>query len=170
MSRPRSVRLTRWQLGGRVCDGVQLEIAGNAFELHGAAALKVNAGPCDDVFDGLRDEHLPRLGLGSHAGADMDRDAGDLAVDQFTLTGVEPCPHLDAELLHRLGDRLGAGDGASRAIEAREESIADPTTSVNKIVASIRSGSGLTEASCQLRSRNSSMWAKVRAESPPNGK
>jgi hypothetical protein len=65
--------------------------------------------------------------LGGDAGADVDGDATDLAVDQLALARVEPGPHLDAEIAHRIRDSAGAADRAPGYVAAKRIVIGAPS-------------------------------------------
>ena len=54
----------------------------------------------------------------------MHGNAGDLAVDDLALSGVDTGSHLDSEFPHRLDDRARTRDRACGAVEASEESVA----------------------------------------------
>ena len=58
------------------------------------------------------------------AGADVDRDPADLAVDGLDLAGVDAGPDLDPEVPDAGSDGLGAMDGTGGSIERREEAVA----------------------------------------------
>src|SRR5262245_32053327 len=57
-------------------------------------------------------------------GPGVDGDPSDLAVDELALARVQPGAYVDAELAHTVDDRLGATDGACRAVERGEEPVA----------------------------------------------
>ncbi len=55
-----------------------------------AALLEGDAGACDDVLHGARDEHLAGTGGRCNSGSDLDCDSADARVGLLDLTGVDP--------------------------------------------------------------------------------
>ena len=90
----------------------------------GSALEKIEPGTRDEVLYRARHEDLARPRLRHHARASMDGDAGNLVVDALALSRVEANAGLDTEASHRVADTLGAANGASGAVEGREESVA----------------------------------------------
>ena len=80
--------------------------------------------PATRSFTVLETSTSPGCALRGDAGADVDGDPADLAVDQLALAGVQAGADLEAELAHRLGDRAGAADRPGRAVEGGEEAVA----------------------------------------------
>src|SRR5215471_14679441 len=111
------------QTGRSVRHSVEVPLAGDAFEFVLAAVLEGYAGAGDEVFDGAGDEYLSRLCVCGHAGARVDGDAGDLAVDQFALAGVQARANLETEFRHRLDDRASAGDCTGGSVERGKEPV-----------------------------------------------
>ncbi len=61
--------------------------------------------------------------MGGDAGAGVDGDAGDLAVDEFALSGVQAGANVEAEFADGVCDGAGAADCAGWPIEACEEPV-----------------------------------------------
>ena len=111
-------------LGGvRSRNRKQTPLAGDALEDMRPVVEKVKAGTRDEVLYRARHEDLAGRRLRHHARASMDGDAGKLVVNALALSGVKADAGLDTEASHRVADTLGAADGASRAVEAREEAV-----------------------------------------------
>ncbi len=53
-----------------------------------APVLELDPRPGDQVADRPRDEYLARRSPSGHAGSGMDRDAANLAADDFAFPGV----------------------------------------------------------------------------------
>ena len=66
----------------------------------------------------------PGSRAGGDAGADVDGDAGHLAVQQLALARVQAGANLDAELPTASLIAQRAADRARRAVEAGEEAVA----------------------------------------------
>src|SRR5436190_16364539 len=78
----------------------------------------------DEVFDGLRAEHLRWVGKGSDPRACRHGDAGALSFYQFALTSVDAGPYLDVEIMDSVTNFLSAVDGSGGAVEGRIEAVA----------------------------------------------
>jgi hypothetical protein len=61
-------------------DDVERPLAGNALERTGTKVLELDPRARHQVLHRARDEHRAGSGLGRHARADADGDAGELAV------------------------------------------------------------------------------------------
>src|SRR6266566_8903100 len=105
-------------------NGEQAPLARNALELRCAPVAEGDSGACDEVPDRARDDHLAGAGLRCDPRADVDRDPADLGVHALALAGVQPGPHLDAEIADALGDRTRAADPAGGPVERGEEAVA----------------------------------------------
>src|SRR5436190_22640781 len=104
---------------------VELPLARHALQRMHAAVGERDSRAGDEVRDGPRDEHLPRPGDRSHARADVDRDAPEVVAYQLALAGMEPGPHLDPEVAHRIAGRAGAADRARGAVDGGQEPVAE---------------------------------------------
>ena len=62
-------------------------------------------------------------------GADVDGNTAEILPDEFALAGMEAGAHLDLKAAHRITSRAGAADGARRAIEGGQETVAECLTS-----------------------------------------
>jgi hypothetical protein len=90
-----------------------------------AARFELETGSDNEVLDGSRHEHLAGAGERAHARADVDRDAGDVLVEQLAFAAVQPRPHVQIQRSRRLGELAGAADRARRTVEDAERSVAD---------------------------------------------
>src|SRR5438445_9874419 len=104
-------------------DGVQLPLAGNAFQFVRSAFLELDSRACDEVFAGSGAQDFPRGSFRGHASAGVDRDAGWLVAHEFALAGVQPAPKLEPERVHGIPDRTRTPDRPRWAVEAREEAV-----------------------------------------------
>ena len=82
-------------------------------------------GADDEVLHGARDEHLARAGERRDARAEMDGQPGDVVRQDLDLADVDAGPDLEPELPDAVADRDRAADRAGRAVERREEPVAD---------------------------------------------
>src|SRR6187431_2943747 len=89
-----------------------------------AAVDERDAGPGDQVLDRARHEHLAGAGLRRDPRADVDGDAADLRAHHLALAGVHAGTQLEPQRPGAFADRLGATDGARRAVERGEETVA----------------------------------------------
>src|SRR4029453_16185579 len=78
----------------------------------------------DEILDGPRHQDLRPACPGGDPGADRDREAAWLAVDDLALPYVPPGAGLDSEARDRRRDLLRAVDSARGPDEAREEPVA----------------------------------------------
>ena len=69
-------------------------------------------------------QDLVGTGLTDHAGADVDRNPGDLVLMELALADVNADPRLQLELVHATDDRLSCADRPCRAVERSEEAVA----------------------------------------------
>src|SRR5215211_7987391 len=69
-------------------DAVEPPLFANSPELVQAAIVEGQAGACDQILHGLRDEDLAGRGARGHPCAGMDGDACDLAARDLALAGV----------------------------------------------------------------------------------
>src|SRR5439155_11825733 len=96
----------------------------------------------DEVFDGARDEDLPRQRLLRNSGSYVHCDTADLAIHEFALAGMESSADFEFELPHAIRDRTGASDRACRSIEPCEKAVACDvelrTTEAEKLTADQR--------------------------------
>src|SRR5207302_8312853 len=96
---------------------------GDPLELANSAVLELEAGACDEVTHGARDENVARTGLGGDARADRDGDAGHLAVEQRAFAGVQARADVKAQPGQILADGARAADSTRRTVEAREKAV-----------------------------------------------
>src|SRR6185437_14383188 len=96
----------------------------HSLQLPFAAVLESQARAGDEVFDGLRDEHLARPGGSGDACPDRDGQARNLAVVELALARVDTGAHLESESMHAFHDGLRAADRARGAVERCEEAVA----------------------------------------------
>ncbi len=89
-----------------------------------AAILEPEIGTGDEILDRARHAHLPRACERRDAGADRDRDTGDLAVGDHAFTGVTPGSDFDLERPERVPDRRGGENCAGGPVERCKESVA----------------------------------------------
>lgn len=68
-------------------DLVETPTVGYALEFVLARVFECEAAPCDQTFDGFRDQHLRPTRQGGDPGAGRHRNPGDLAVYAFTFAG-----------------------------------------------------------------------------------
>ena len=80
-----------------------------------SAVIEAEFGARNEILDRARHEHLARGSERRDAGSDRDRDAGNLAVGDLALTGVQPGPNLDVELAERVEAARTARAGPSKA-------------------------------------------------------
>src|SRR5918992_2657190 len=104
--------------------GIELPVARDALEVVVAAVLEVDAGAGGEVADDARYEYFAGLRLGGDAGADVDGDALDPAVDDLHLARVDAGADLEAELLDGVDGLVGARDRLGRAGESGAEAVA----------------------------------------------
>ena len=104
-------------------DGDDLPGPGNALELVRGDVLETDMRSTHQVLDRARHQDLRVAGQRHHARADVHRDTADLAVDRLDLTGVDPDPDVDPQLLHGADDRDGRNDPVGRPGERREEPV-----------------------------------------------
>ena len=78
-----------------------------------------------EVLDRARREHLAGARFAHHAGADVDRDPGDVAAHELALAGVQPGADVKAEPTGLIDDFGGAAHAAGRPVERREKAVAD---------------------------------------------
>src|SRR6185312_3603533 len=78
----------------------------------------------DEVLDRARDEDLAGSGVGGDAGADMQSDPCDLAVDELALAAVQPGADLEPELGSAGDDRRCAPYRPRGPVEGGEEAVA----------------------------------------------
>ena len=90
----------------------------------GALIIESDAGSINEVLNGVRHQDLPRGRLSSDSCRDMDCDPTDVVTAPHTLTGVQPATNVNTQLLYALGNRRGAQNGPSGAIECRQYAVA----------------------------------------------
>src|SRR4051812_29625895 len=105
-------------------DGKDLHLAGKPLQLVHSTVFELDARAGDEILDGAGDEHLARPGERGHACTRVDGNAGDVAVVELALAGVEPGTNREPERHHAVADGGRAPDRASRAVEGREEAVA----------------------------------------------
>jgi len=105
-------------------DGKEGPLSGQAFEDVTAAVLEADAGACDEVFDGVRDQDFAWDGGGGDTGADVNRDAADLFADDFALARVQAAPDFEPERAQLVVNPARAADGAGWPVEGGEEPVA----------------------------------------------
>src|SRR5918992_1244269 len=88
------------------------------------AIVKPDVGADHQVLDGPRDQHLAALGERGDAGADVDGDPADVAVQQLALPGVQAAADAQPQPVELLDDLLRTEDGAGRAVEGGDETVA----------------------------------------------
>ena len=90
-----------------------------------AAVVEHDTGADDEVLHRARHEHLAWPGQRRHAGSKVDREASDVVGQDLDLTDVDARPDLEPKILDVIADGDGAADRAGRAVERREEPVAD---------------------------------------------
>ena len=70
----------------------------------------------------------------------------DVAADELDLAGVQSRAYLEPEAVHRIADRARAPDRARRAVERREEAVADDPD----LMTAKRSSGARTSAWCSV--------------------
>src|SRR6266478_6681471 len=105
-------------------DGEETPRLGHAAEVVAATICEAQAGARHQIFDRGRHDHLARSGGVHHAGGNVHPDARHVLAPELYLAGMESGADLDAERLHAGRDRLGATDGARRAVEGGQDAVA----------------------------------------------
>jgi len=105
-------------------DPIQTPSVGYALQLVLACIGERHARACREILHGLGDQDLRRAGVGHHTGADRDRQAAALALDDLSLAGVQSGSHLDPERADGSHDPLRALDRAGRPVESDVEAVA----------------------------------------------
>ena len=114
----------RWATSGDASDGEEGPFSRETLEDMRSAILESNAGPCDEVFDGVRHEDLTGTGRRGDARSDVDRDAADLLTDDLALAGMQAAADLQVQRAHLVANPACTAYGASRAVERGEEPVA----------------------------------------------
>jgi hypothetical protein len=78
----------------------------HSFQLLGPEVVQRDVEADDQIAHRPRRKNLPGSSRGHHTRRDVHRDSTDIAVAQFDLAGVEPCPDLQADAV-RLRSRSG---------------------------------------------------------------
>lgn len=74
----------------------QLPRSRNALQTVGSPVFKLEAGPCDQIPYGARDQHFICCSESSDARSDVNRYATEFFTDDFALAGVNPRPNANA--------------------------------------------------------------------------
>ncbi len=104
-----------------------------------ASIRKSDSRSGDQVADRLRDEDFIGFGVGGDAGADVDGEAGDLVVVEFTFADVDADSRFEAERSDAVDDRLSRADRACWPVKAREESVAGGVPFVSAVATELSS-------------------------------
>src|SRR6266536_4267175 len=99
-------------------------LARDALELVLAAILEDQPRACNQILHRAGHQHLARLGARGDASTDIHRYPRELLADDLALACMQARSHLQAEIAHAEIDRACAADGADRAVEGSEETIA----------------------------------------------
>jgi hypothetical protein len=105
-------------------DGEKSPRGGYAFEFVLAAVVELHARTRNEIDDGSGHEDLAGLCGVADATCEVDGDAGELGTASFDFTGVDPDPHVEADLAGGVADRGPTTDRAGRPIEGGEYSVA----------------------------------------------
>src|SRR5918992_2616583 len=89
------------------------------------AIVKPDVGADHQVLDGPRDQPLAALGERGDAGADVDGDPADVAVEQLAFAGVQAAADAQPQPVELLDDLLRTADGARRAVKGGDEPVAE---------------------------------------------
>src|SRR3954469_3714349 len=81
-------------------DGKDLPRAASPLRPVHAPVLQLDARAGGEILDGAGDEHLARPGERGHACTRVDGNAGDVAVVELALAGVEPGTNREPEGHH----------------------------------------------------------------------
>src|SRR4029077_2399103 len=96
----------------------------DALEGMSPTVLECQARPGDQVDECSRHEHLATLGQRGNPLTDIDRDTADVAGTELDFAGMHACSYPEAEVGDGVPDRAGASDGAGRAVEGGEGTVA----------------------------------------------
>ena len=88
------------------------------------SARELQAGAGNEITHRPGDEHLPAACRRRDTGANVNRDAAELAVDSLALSRVDACADFEIELAHGASDRAGAAHRGPRPLEAGKEPVA----------------------------------------------
>ena len=83
------------------------------------------AGSGDDALDRLGDEHFTRCGEGTDARGDVNGDPSDVLTHDLELACMETNANVHPQRSHSVDDRMAAPNSTDRAIEGRDEAVAD---------------------------------------------
>jgi hypothetical protein len=103
---------------------VQAPLVRHALERVRAAIVEGDSGATDEILNGARDEDFAAVGCGCDACAGVDGDSGWLNADELALARMDAHPDVELEIAQAAANRVGAADGARRAVEGREEAVA----------------------------------------------
>ena len=78
-------------------DGEERPLTRHALQSPLAAMLEFHVRPCHQQGDGSRDPYLPRIGVLSDAGSDMDPDAPDVVATDLDLARMDASTDLQGK-------------------------------------------------------------------------
>jgi hypothetical protein len=88
-----------------------------------ASVLKLDARASDQVSDRSGHENLARLSQRTNPRRNVDGESTQVLSPHLALTSVEASANVNSECPSRLSGRLGASDGSSGTIKARQETV-----------------------------------------------
>lgn len=80
--------------------------------------------PGDQITHGTRHEYLIGISFCGNPRPRMYRHPGQIAARHLTLTGVQPGPNRQAEIMNTLDDRLRTSDRSGGPVERRKKPVA----------------------------------------------
>src|SRR6516164_782951 len=103
---------------------IEMHTSGQTTQRVPAAVREAEAGAGDEIAHRARHQRLARRSHRDDAGRGVNGDATDIVFGQLDLAGMQSGAHRDAQGLDGAGDRCRATHSPRRAVERREEAIA----------------------------------------------
>jgi len=89
-----------------------------------AAVAETEPRAGNQILHGARYKRFARGRCRSHARADVDGNAADIATIEFDFAGVQTCAYHDAQWLECVAHRARAANSACGTVERRKETVA----------------------------------------------